>query len=59
MNMEPKKTNELGKEELLSPDEIRFLEMVHDPIIRPALLDLLQELGSLSSFLEAENGTTL
>jgi UTP:GlnB (protein PII) uridylyltransferase len=48
-----------GKEELreLSQNEILFLEIVHNPVIRPNLLDRLQDLGLLSAFLQVENGT--
>lgn len=42
----------------MSDDEKRFLEMVHDPVLRQALLVRLETLGLLSAFLLAENETT-
>ena len=42
----------------MSQDEKRFLQMIHDPALREALLVRLEKLGLLSAFLEAENGTT-
>lgn len=42
----------------LLPDDSLFLSIVHDEAIKPNLLALLQDLGLLSSFLQAESGTT-
>ena len=51
-------TATLHKGAVAFDDEItRFLLIAHDPLIRPDLLALLQELELLSSYLEAENGT--
>lgn len=58
MLKELERTNELGKEGLLSPDELAFLEMAHNPLNRPNFLERLEKLGLLSAFLEAESGTT-
>lgn len=41
----------------LSVLEIQFLKQVNDPVSRLNLLARLQELGLLSEFLAAENGT--
>ena len=41
---------------LLTADRM-FLEIVHNEKIRPDLLELLQDLGLLSSFLQAESET--
>lgn len=42
----------------ITDEEKLFLELVQDPVSRKGLLDRLQDLGLLSAFLEAENGTT-
>lgn len=42
----------------ITDEEKMFLELVQDPVSRKGLLDRLQDLGLLSAFLEAENGTT-
>lgn len=44
-------------QEDFSEEEKMFLQMVHDPVSRQHLLDRLEQLGLLSAFLEAENGT--
>ena len=56
--------NDLGEEGLLqegihiSFEEEKLLQAAADPLIRPSLLDRLQELELLSEFLAAESGTT-
>ena len=42
----------------MTPDEKRFLEMVHDQELRQALLERLHRIGLLSEFLEVESETT-
>lgn len=42
----------------MNANEQKFLEIIHDEAIRSNLLALLQDLGLLSAFLQAENGTT-
>lgn len=42
----------------MTPDEKRFLEMVHDPELRPILLDRLNRLGLLDEFQTVEDETT-
>lgn len=42
----------------LSESEAKFLSMANDPVNRQHLLDRLEQLGLLSAFLEAENGTS-
>ena len=37
--------------------EEKFLQMIHDPTLRPTLLGRLEKLGLLSAFLAVENGT--
>lgn len=44
-------------QEDFSKEEKMFLQMVHDPVSRQHLLARLEQLGLLSAFLEAENGT--
>ena len=44
-------------QEDFSKEEKTFLQMVHDPVSRQHLLAHLEQLGLLSAFLEAENGT--
>lgn len=41
----------------MNDNEMMFLQMVHDPELRQVLLERLEKLGLLTSFLEAENGT--
>lgn len=41
----------------MTEDEIRFLQMIHDPEIREDLLARLEKQGLLSAFLAIENGT--
>lgn len=41
----------------LSESEAKFLSMANDPVNRQHLLDRLEQLGLLSAFLAAENGT--
>lgn len=43
--------------EKLTKQEKLFLRMVHDPDLRIVLLARLEQLGLLSAFLQAENGT--
>ena len=38
--------------------EKKFMQAVYDPNLRPNLLARLEQLGLLSAFLAAENGTT-
>ena len=42
----------------MTESELRFLEMANDPDARQALLERLEQLGLLSSFLLAEAETT-
>lgn len=42
----------------MTEEEKQFLEMVHNPEIREALLERLARLGLLAAFLAAENGTS-
>ena len=42
----------------MTNDEKRFLDMVHDPELKPILLERLHRIGLLSEFLAVENGTT-
>lgn len=42
----------------LDRDTLLFLRIANNPLTRQDLLELLQALGLLSSFLEAENETT-
>ena len=42
----------------MTSEEERFLEMVHDPELRPNLLERLRRIGLISEFLAAENETT-
>ena len=42
----------------MNSEDIRFLEMLHDPALRANLLVRLEKLGLLSAFLQAENETT-
>lgn len=42
----------------MTNNEKRFLEMVHDPELRPILLERLRRIGLLSVFQEIENETT-
>lgn len=58
MSKELEQADELRKEGLLSPNELAFLEMAHNPLSRSNLLARLEKLGLLSAFLEAESGTT-
>lgn len=48
---------ECEKQEL-SNEERKFLRLVNDTISRRSLLARLEQLGLLSAFLAAENGTT-
>jgi hypothetical protein len=41
----------------LTEDDKMFLNLANNPVSRPSLLALLQELGLLSEFLAAESGT--
>ena len=41
----------------MSESEQRFLDMVHDPDLRQALLERLAQLGLLAAFLEIESET--
>lgn len=41
----------------MNSEDIRFLEMLHDPALRANLLVRLEKLGLLSSFLQVENET--
>lgn len=42
----------------LSESEAKFLSMANDPVNRQHLLARLEQLGLLSAFLAAENGTS-
>ena len=54
---EPNNTPERESPVAFDDEITRFLLIARDPLIRPDLLALLQELELLSSYLEAENGT--
>lgn len=41
----------------IDADTIKFIKMANDPIIRPSLLEHLQELELLCGFRAAETGT--
>lgn len=43
---------------MLDEKEAQFLKMANDPKLRASLLERLEQLGLLSAFLAAENGTT-
>lgn len=42
----------------LDHNDLLFLRIANDPLIRQDLLELLQALGLLFAFLEAKSGTT-
>ena len=42
----------------LTENEQKFLELANNPETRQVLLERLEQLGLLSAFLAAENGTT-
>lgn len=42
----------------LSEEDLRFLQIIHDPDLREDLLERLREIGEIDAFLQAESETS-